>query len=347
MKTVFVGLSGGVDSAVSAHLLKEEGYRAVGVFLKVWEPDFLPCTSGQDRLDAMRVAAHLNIPFETYNVEEEYKAGVIEYLLAEYKAGRTPNPDVMCNRAVKFGVFWDTAKKNGADFIATGHYAQNSEQGGARALLRGKDATKDQSYFLWTLMQQDLAHALFPVGRLEKSEVRRIAESVGLPNAAKKDSQGLCFLGHVDMKEFLERYIPVERGVVRSPEGSIVGEHEGVSFYTEGERFPLPGTDRMYVVGKDRAKNEITVAKEPVPQQAGAECQLREVNWVREEPQEGAVYSGQVQYHGAFHPVSVARSSGVWRATFDTSVLFSEGQSLVLYDERKEECLGGGIMAKS
>ena len=182
MKTVFVGLSGGVDSAVSAYLLKKQGYKVVGAFIKVWEPEWLPCTSGADRLDAMRVAAHLGIPFHTYDLAEEYKTEVVDYFIDEYRVGRTPNPDVMCNRAIKFGAFWERARTDGADMIATGHYAQNIEG----KLVRGIDPTKDQSYFLWMLTQDDLAHALFPVGGFLKSEVRKIAAEAGLPKSATR-----------------------------------------------------------------------------------------------------------------------------------------------------------------
>ncbi|MFQ5541083.1 MAG: tRNA 2-thiouridine(34) synthase MnmA, partial [Candidatus Paceibacteria bacterium] len=268
MKTVFVGLSGGVDSAVSALLLKREGYRVVGAFIKVWEPDFLPCTSLEDRLSAMRVAAHLEIPFVSYDLAEEYKKSVVDYFIGEYKAGRTPNPDVMCNRTIKFGAFWERARADGADFIATGHYAQriknsdfvnhynphlieNSDLRNHYRLYRGVDETKDQSYFLWTLTQDDLSHALFPIGGVKKSAVRRIASKAGLPNAGRKDSQGLCFLGHVDMREFLKHYLPVKRGSIYGTGGEKLGAHDGVAFYTIGQRVSLSTGEKMYVVGKD------------------------------------------------------------------------------------------------
>lgn len=341
MKTVFVGLSGGVDSAVSAYLLKKAGYRVVGAFIKVWEPDFLPCTSGQDRLDAMRVAAHLGIPFVSYDLEEEYKTGVVDYFIEEYKAGRTPNPDVMCNREIKFGAFWQKAKVDGADFIATGHYTRREKENGTWRMMRGEDKTKDQSYFLWTLGQGDLAHALFPIGHLHKSEVRRLAKEAGLPNAEKKDSQGLCFLGHVDMKEFLQRYIPVKKGIVRDAEGTTVGEHDGVWFYTIGEHLPLAVGKKMYVISKDMEKNELTAAPEMFD--VGRRTfRLARTNWIREVPQPGKEYLAQVRYHGAHHPVHIEDSS----VRFDTPVLAAEGQSLVVYDSETNECFGGGIIAE-
>ncbi|NVN97440.1 hypothetical protein HXX01_04420 [Candidatus Nomurabacteria bacterium] len=217
-KTVFVGVSGGVDSSVAAALLKDQGYNVVGVFIRTWSPDFIECTWKDERRDAMRVCAHLDIPFLECDAEEAYKKGVADYMIEEYKKGNTPNPDVMCNRMVKFGVFWQFAKEHGADFIATGHYARVMEnsfreatgggvpflgtpKNGAKELReklfsmkRGIDSSKDQSYFLWTLTQDDLSHTLFPVGHLEKRDVRRLAEKYKLPTAVKKDSQGVCFL---------------------------------------------------------------------------------------------------------------------------------------------------------
>ena len=252
-----MGLSGGVDSAVSAYLLKKQGYKVVGAFIKAWEPDFLPCTGAEDKLSAMRVAAHLEIPFVAYDLGDTYKREVVDYFISEYTAGRTPNPDVMCNRAIKFGTFWDRAKADGADAIATGHYAINDHA----TLKISRDREKDQTYFLWTLTQNDLAHSLFPVGGLEKPEVRKLAQEAGLPNAARKDSQGLCFLGHVDMKEFLKRYIPSERGGIRDESGALVGEHDGAVFYTLGEHIRAGGLGaRHYVVAKDLQKNELTVS---------------------------------------------------------------------------------------
>ena len=197
-KTVFVGVSGGVDSSVSAALLKDQGYSVVGVFIRTWQPDFIECTWRDERRDAMRVCAHLDIPFLECDAEDAYKNGVADYMIEEYKKGNTPNPDVMCNREVKFGVFWKFAKDHGADYIATGHYAVNNN-----GLRKSPDASKDQSYFLWTLTQDDLIHVLFPVGHLDKKDVRKLAEKYKLPTATKKDSQGVCFLGPLDMKEFL------------------------------------------------------------------------------------------------------------------------------------------------
>ena len=202
-----MGISGGVDSAVSAALLKEQGYDVVGVFIRTWHPDFIECNEEDERLDAMRVAAHLDIPFLTFDFSDVYKKEVADYMISEYKAGRTPNPDVMCNKEIKFGAFLDKAISMGADYVATGHYADNKDL----KLLKNKDISKDQSYFLWTLKQGQLRKILFPIGHLKKTQVRVLAKKFGLPVAEKKDSQGICFLGVVDLKVFLKHYIKEKR----------------------------------------------------------------------------------------------------------------------------------------
>lgn len=322
MKTVFVGLSGGVDSAVSAYLLKEQGYRVVGAFIKVWEPDWLPCTSGADRLDAMRVAAHLEIPFKTYDLADTYKKEVVDYFVEEYRQGRTPNPDVMCNRAIKFGAFWERAKADGADMIATGHYARIQEERGKFKMERGIDDSKDQSYFLWTLTQDDLAHSMFPVGGILKSEVRKIATKAKLPNAAKHDSQGLCFLGHVDMKEFLMRVLPADPGDPR--------------LYTLGER-----VQGQYVASKNA--RGLTFAP-TMFDLGGRTFRLERVNWIREAPLPEKEYEAEVRYHGERHPAELKVESGKWKVLFDDPVLAASGQSLVVYDPDTGECMGGGII---
>lgn len=299
---VFVGLSGGVDSAVSAALLKRatpnnynklfghpapkgfKGYDVTGVFIKAWTPEGYPCSWREDRRSAMRAAAILDIPFLTLDLEEEYKREVVDYMIAEYKAGRTPNPDVMCNKKIKFGHFLEFALSNGADFIATGHYAMNaasSKQPVARknienfknlmldhscSLLEGADPNKDQSYFLWTLTQKQLAHTLFPVGHLKKDEVRKLAKKFGLPQAVRKDSQGLCFLGKIDMKDFLKEYVGGRKGDVLNEKGEVIGMHNGAILYTIGERHGFTVTKKrdsdapLYVVSKDIVNNTITVA---------------------------------------------------------------------------------------
>jgi tRNA-uridine 2-sulfurtransferase len=288
-KKVYVGLSGGVDSSVSAALLQEAGYDVTGVFIKVWSPDFLECTWKEDRRDAMRVCAALDIPFETLDLEKEYKEGVVDYMVSEYKAGRTPNPDVMCNREVKFGGFLRWAKEQGADFIATGHYAQNilNTKSGQYELWAGVDSEKDQSYFLWTLTQEDLKSVLFPIGHLKKPQVRELAEKFGLSTATKKDSQGLCFLGKLDMKDFLSHFIAQQEGKVLDGTGKEIGVHSGALFYTLGQRhgFTTSVQTPMYVTGKDIVKNTLTVALEPAAVTEGNTFALQKINWISGVPQ--------------------------------------------------------------
>ncbi|HYC83407.1 MAG TPA: tRNA 2-thiouridine(34) synthase MnmA, partial [Candidatus Paceibacterota bacterium] len=235
-QTVFVGMSGGVDSSVTAALLKKEGYDVVGVFIKAWEPAGYKCTWREDRRDAMRVAAVLEVPFVTLDLEEEYKESVVDYMIGEYRAGRTPNPDVMCNQSVKFGAFYRKAREAGADWVATGHYAQMERSEGKATLKEGADKAKDQSYFLWTMKKEVAEHVLLPIGPYQKPEVRKLAEKFKLPNFAKKDSQGLCFLGHIDVKEFLKAYIDTEEGKVLNEKGEAIGRHDGAFFFTIGER---------------------------------------------------------------------------------------------------------------
>ncbi len=341
MQTVFVGLSGGVDSAVSAYLLKKQGYRVVGAFIKGWEPDFLPCTGVRDRLEAMRVAAHLGIPFVTYDLSEEYKRDVVDYFVKEYKVGRTPNPDVMCNRVIKFGAFWEKARGNGADMIATGHYAVNQISDASFQLSASEDKEKDQTYFLWTLNQDDLSHSLFPVGVLIKSEVRRLALEANLPNASRPDSQGLCFLGHVDMPSFLKRYLPMEKGIVRDESGKEIGMHEGAWFYTIGQRhgFTSKSGERLYVVSKDISKNELTVSENPLEVGATKTFGLSNQSWVAGAAPEGN-FLARYRYRQPLMPVEVKNG----QVSFEKPQSIASGQSLVVYDSIRSICLGGGVV---
>ncbi len=330
-----------MDSAVAAYLLKEEGYRVVGAFIKGWEPDFLPCTGVEDRLAAMQVAAHLQIPFVSYDLSEEYKKSVVDYFIAEYKVGRTPNPDVMCNRTIKFGAFWERVRADGADFIATGHYARNPQ---GDALGISDDKEKDQTYFLWTLTKDDLAHTLFPIGKYKKREVRKIAEKIKLPNAARRDSQGLCFLGHVDMHAFLKRYLPTTVGTIYDTDGAKVGEHDGAWFYTLGQHVPVSGDKRLYVVSKDVDRNELVVAETPNSERGRISFTLTNVSWVSGTAPTGKVLV-QYRYHGPLVPASVADSE---RDRISLSlaepVLAAPGQSLVVYSANGKLCLGGGVI---
>lgn len=387
-KTVFVGVSGGVDSSVSVALLKEQGYNVVGVFIRTWTPDFIECTWRSERRDAMRVCAHLDIPFLECDAEDAYKKGVADYMIEEYKKGNTPNPDVMCNREVKFGVFWQFAKERGADFIATGHYARiappltppqntregessfasNLEKAGDEALFlkKGIDTSKDQSYFLWTLTNEDLAHTLFPIGHLKKTEVRKLAEKYKLPTATKKDSQGVCFLGPLDMKDFLMHYIESKKGNVLNEKGEIIGYHDGAVFFTLGERHGFTITEKgstdspYYIIAKDIEKNTIIVSpsspKEDIfsgprgksPDHSkmssfgSATYILNKSNIQTNFINENKKYTAQIRYHGEFLNCNLKFINNELKVIFNNSILVSKGQSIVVYD--KDVCLGGGIV---
>lgn len=347
-KTVYVGLSGGVDSSVSAYLLKKAGYHVVGVFIKVWQPDFVPCTWREDRLDAMRIAAQLNIPFKTLDLEKEYKEGVVDYLIEEYKKGRTPNPDVFCNKEVKFGAFYKWAREQGADYIATGHYAQCIYNHTTKhvELHKSVDPSKDQAYFLWTLHEDVLAHVLFPVGHLHKTEVRAIAEKAGLMTAKKKDSQGLCFISNVDMKSFLRHFIETKKGSVLNETGEVIGEHEGALLYTTGERHGFTITEKTpedtpyYVVNKDIKENTITVSQKPEKTNQKTKHYTVSKLLLRNETSIIIKCRAQIRYHGEFLPVTINAKENT--ITFSDPILASLGQSVVFY--KGEVCLGGAII---
>ncbi len=346
---VFVGLSGGVDSSVSAAILKEAGYDVTGVFIKVWQPDFIECTRETDRLDAIRVSAELDIPFIELDLENEYKRDVLDYTVRSYERGHTPNPDVWCNRYIKFGAFWDFAKKNGANFIATGHYARiinGGEKESGYKLLKGIDENKDQSYFLWTLRQEDLAHIIFPVGGMKKPEVRKLAKKFGLSISEKKDSQGLCFMGKLDMKEFLSHFMEKNPGEVFNEKGEVIGKHEGAMFFTLGERHGFTITKKTsedkpyYVVAKDIKNNRITVSEEKLRSSgARTKIMLKDTNWIGREPKDGGEYEVQFRYRQI--PVEGVFSRGVLEVK--EPQLVDSDQSAVIYDG---DCvMGGGSIA--
>jgi tRNA-specific 2-thiouridylase len=364
-RKVFVGMSGGVDSSVSAALLQKAGYDITGVFLKVWHPDWMPCEWKEERRDAMRVAAHLNIPFITIDLEKEYKKSVVDYMIAEYKAGRTPNPDVMCNKEIKFGSFLKKAKEMGADFIATGHYAQiesrilkvesgrvDSPPTTLHLLTEGADKNKDQSYFLWTLTQRELKRILFPVGHLQKSEVRALARKFKLPTAEKKDSQGICFIGKVDMKEFLEHYITAKPGNLLNEKGEIIGTHSGALFYTIGQRHGFtvakktPDDHALYVIAKDIQKNTITVSKKMGEHNLHItkKVNLEALNWVSGQNNSKKL-TARIRYRQEHQPCKLLTKELGQNAAVEFTVPqqgVSPGQSVVIYDG--EVCLGGGII---
>jgi len=350
-QVVFVGLSGGVDSAVSAHLLLKSGYEVVGVFIKTWHPDFLVCNEEEERRDAMRVAAHLNIPFLTFDLTDVYKKEVGDYMINEYKAGRTPNGDVMCNKEVKFGAFLKKALAMGADFVATGHYAQTKQNGNILfSLQKGVDPLKDQSYFLWTLNQEQLSRIIFPIGHLKKTEVRKIASKLKLPVAKKHDSQGICFLGEVDLKNFLKHYIKEKKGKVLNQKGEEIGYHSGATFHTLGERHGFvitkksPNDKPYYIVSKDIKKNILFVSQERnLLSEIKKNYKIENTNWIAEHPSEKKNYTAQIRYHGEFMPCKVMCARlGLAQVIFEAPVLVASGQSIVIYDG--DVCLGGGVV---
>lgn len=304
-KRIFTGLSGGVDSAVSTALLKDAGALVTGVFIKGWYPPWMPCTWAEERRDAMRVAARLHIPFRTFDASVEYKKSVIDYLISEYKDGRTPNPDVMCNREVKFGAFYRYAMENGADAIAMGHY---------------RSGGKDQSYFLWAVPKSILNATIFPVGSLEKSEVRKLAKKFNIPVAEKKDSQGICFLGAVSVKEFLEKEF---------------GNDNPALLYTIGQKASLPDGP-WYVIGKDVESKKLTVSRSR-KKESVTEIKFKDSNWFSDSKQ---VTEAQYRYRGQSFGGEVKESCFI--SSVSLPDIPAPGQSIVFY--RGDEMVGGGII---
>lgn len=352
-KKVFVGISGGVDSAVAALLLKKEGYEVVGVFIRTWTPDFINCTWKNERREAMRVCANLDIPFLECDAEKEYKEGVVNYMIEEYRKGRTPNPDVMCNKEVKFGVFWRFAQKRGADFIATGHYVKRCINKNFYILKKNLDKGKDQVYFLWTLNQADLAHTLFPLGNFRKNNIRKLANKYKLPNAKKKDSQGVCFLGPLDMKNFLGHYIDVKKGNVLNEKKEIIGSHKGSFLFTIGERHGFDIDKKykrskpLYVVAKNISDNTIIVSeKSPIltrKEGSATSVSVRNINWISLKPKEEKKYQAQIRYHGELMNCYIKnKGNDCVSVIFKDEILVDAGQSMVFYDE--DVCMGGGVI---
>jgi len=347
-------MSGGVDSSVVALLLQKEDYDLVGCYIKGWYPvssagksQAFYCSWKEDRRDAMRVCAKLGIPFMTVDAEKEYKKEVVDYMISEYKAGRTPNPDIMCNKSVKFGVFLKKALAMGADYIATGHYVRKLKN---NALAIAKDLNKDQSYFLWTLTQKQLKHCLFPLGDLLKSEVRSIAKKNDLATAEKEESQGVCFIGEFNMEDFLKKYIKQKKGKVITADGKIIGEHKGLAFYTIGQRhgFGFGGGEGgpYYVVEKDFKNNRLIVAEKKDEKSFGKkEAKISSVNWVSGVvPKLNKTYLSRIRYRQPLEECNIAEVS-----KNSTKIIFinpqravTQGQSLVIYDG--EEMIGGGII---
>lgn len=353
-KCVVVGLSGGVDSAVTALLLKQQGYEVIGLFMKNWEDDDDDeyCSSRQDLIDAVSVADSIGIPIEAVNFAKEYKDRVFSYFLREYQAGRTPNPDILCNSEIKFRAFLDHAIRLGADAMATGHYAKVREQDGQFQLLKADDDSKDQSYFLHRLNQAQLSKAMFPLGGLLKSQVREIARHHQLSNHAKKDSTGICFIGERPFREFLNRYLPTTPGEMLTPEGKVVGKHIGLSFYTIGQRQGLgiggardTNGEPWFVAGKHLSRNQLIVVQgHDHPALLKNELQALDLHWISGNPPDGArAYTAKTRYRQRDAACQLAVADESTRFTFDEAQwAVTPGQSVVVYDGAV--CLGGGII---
>ena len=351
---IVVGMSGGVDSAVAALLLKRAGHDVVGLFMKNWEDDDDDeyCSTREDLVDAVAAAERIGIDIEAVNFAAEYRERVFASFLAEYRAGRTPNPDVLCNAEIKFKAFLDHAVAMGAERIATGHYARLEERDGRHVLLRGADPGKDQSYFLHRLNQAQLSRTVFPVGHLHKGEVRRIAREAGLGNHAKRDSTGICFIGERPFREFLSRYLPREPGPMVTPEGERVGEHLGLMYYTIGQRQGLgiggrrdSAGEPWYVAGKDLASNTLTVVQgHDHARLLSHRLEAADASWIAGAAPRGHDLGAKTRYRQADSACELAASDDeAFALEFATAQwAVTPGQSAVIY--RGDECLGGGVI---
>ncbi|MXP51741.1 MULTISPECIES: tRNA 2-thiouridine(34) synthase MnmA [unclassified Pantoea] len=355
-KKVIVGMSGGVDSSVSAWLLQQQGYQVEGLFMKNWEEDDGEeyCTAADDLADAQAVCDKLGMKLHKINFAAEYWDNVFEHFLEEYKAGRTPNPDILCNKEIKFKAFLEFAAEDlGADFIATGHYVRRADVNGTSQLLRGLDGNKDQSYFLYTLSHEQIAQSLFPVGELEKPEVRRIAEELDLITAKKKDSTGICFIGERKFRDFLGRYLPAQPGEIETVEGEIVGEHQGLMYHTLGQRKGLgiggrkeSNDDPWYVVDKDVARNRLVVAQGAEhPRLMSVGLIAQQLDWVDRQTMTAPLRcTVKTRYRQTDIPCEIIPLDAERiEVRFDEPVAaVTPGQSAVFY--LGDVCLGGGII---
>ena len=355
--SVMVGMSGGVDSSVTALLLLEQGYRVEGLFMKNWDEDDGSeyCTAMADLADAQQVCDRLGITLHTANFAAEYWDNVFEHFLAEYSAGRTPNPDILCNREIKFKVFLEYAEILGADLIATGHYVRRQDRDGRTLLCKGVDNNKDQSYFLHAVDESALARSLFPVGELEKPEVRRIAEAHGLITHAKKDSTGICFIGERRFKDFLQQYLPAQPGDIEDDTGRVIGRHIGLMYHTLGQRQGLGiggvkggSEEPWYVAAKDLERNVLVAV------QGGNHPLLftdslisEEIHWINGEPADLPLHcAAKTRYRQADQPCLVQRDGAGWRVDFTMPQrAVTPGQSVVFY--QGDVCLGGGVITRA
>lgn len=341
MAKVFVGMSGGVDSSVAAALLIEQGYEVTGVYMKNWTQDLpgMKCPWADDLADAKRVAVQLGIDFKVYDFEQEYKQNVVDYMIAEYSAGRTPNPDVMCNQEIKFKLFLQAALSDGADMIATGHYARTSDG----QLLRAADENKDQTYFLYRVEGAALQKTIFPLGDYTKDQVREMAKERGLYTASKKESMGICFVGKVGIRDFLNQYIETEPGkIVDGNSGEVLGYHDGAIFYTIGQRhgLDLGGGLPYYVSGKDMGKNEVYVTTRLNDEDLWQDkINIYAPHWINGRPSDGE-YLIRVRHRA---PLIKAQLVGDGLLLDEAQRAIAPGQSVVVYDD--QTCLGGGIIA--
>lgn len=347
MTKVYVGMSGGVDSSLTAALLVEQGRNVTGVYMKNWTQDLpgMKCPWADDLADAKRVAVQLGIDFKVFDFEKEYKHKVVDYMIEEYKMGRTPNPDIMCNQEVKFKLFLEASLENGADMIATGHYAR-VENG---MLKMAADANKDQTYFLYRVTGKALAKTLFPLGEFTKPQVREMAKERGLFTAGKKDSQGICFVGQIGIREFLGHYVEQKLGeIIDKKTGKVLGRHDGAIFYTLGQRhgLELGGGLPYYVVGKDMAKNTVYVTTDLNDSSLwNATINLERVHWINERPAEGA-YQIRIRHRSPLEGASLTyQGDAVALKLMSEQRAIAPGQSVVIYDN--DTVLGGGIIANA
>lgn len=351
-KRILVAMSGGVDSSVAAALLLKGGFDVEGVYMSNWSDQndiFGVCSTTQDKRDALSAAAHLGIKLHLVNFENDYRKKVLDYFFKEYSKGRTPNPDVWCNRYIKFGKLFEFMKKNGFEFVATGHYAGVETDKVGVHLLCSKDKKKDQTYFLHQLTQAQLKQALFPLQNYEKSEVRNIAKKIGLPNHSKKDSVGICFIGEVGMFDFLMQKIKIKKGkIINIDTNEVVGEHNGVAFYTIGQRHGTVGGNnaRLYVVKKDIKKNIIWVGAKDNPLLKPEKIIVKNINWIPKKPTFPLVCKARIRHGGELHNVTVydnLKNSGGYTVTFyEKPWAAAPGQFCVFYS--KNECVGGGVI---